>query len=249
MSNTAAFDWAGVVNYAKRRVGEAPKTQYELPGVNVENHCDVPVACVPLWHSVVTARLSIQKGDKAALKQAKERLDKALAAIEAIYPLYPDGILIQVAYGLPYFREFVPKTVADKFMPRAIENGKPGGWAITDAIKYPKDPAHLVLEQNDISFHFKSDYADHISEVMRVPRGYQILRLESRSATKIRTYDEARDDISRKVAQNKSQGELMKYLERLRAEATIVWRNDELKKAYDLALQKREKELAAQQGA
>ena len=88
-----------------------------------------------------------------------------------------------------------------------------------------------------------------ISEVMRVPRGYQILRLESRSATKIRTYDEARDDISRKVAQNKSQGELMKYLERLRAEATIVWRNDELKKAYDLALQKREKELAAQQGA
>ncbi|HTM03252.1 MAG TPA: peptidyl-prolyl cis-trans isomerase [Vicinamibacterales bacterium] len=88
-----------------------------------------------------------------------------------------------------------------------------------------------------------------ISEVMRVPRGYQILRLESRSATKIRTYDEARDDISRKVAQNKSQGELMKYLERLRGEATIVWRNDELKKAYDLALQKREKELAGQQGA
>jgi hypothetical protein len=167
MSNTAAFDWAGVVNYAKRRVGEVPKTQYELPGVNVENHCEVPVACVPMWHSVVTARLTIQKGDKAALKRAQERLDKALAAVEAIYPLYPDGILIQVAYGLPYFREFIPKAVADKLMPRVIENGKPGDWAITDAIKYPKDPARLVLEQNDISFHFKSDYGDHISEVMR----------------------------------------------------------------------------------
>ena len=167
MSNTAAFDWAGVVNYAKRRVGEVPKTQYELPGVNVENHCEVPVACVPMWHSVVTARLTIQKGDKAALNRAQERLDKALAAVEAIYPLYPDGILIQVAYGLPYFREFIPKAVADKLMPRVIENGKPGDWAITDAIKYPKDPARLVLEQNDISFHFKSDYGDHISEVMR----------------------------------------------------------------------------------
>src|SRR6185437_3456575 len=106
-------------------------------------------------------------GDKNALKHAKERLDKALAAIEAIYPPYPDGILIQTAYGLPYFREFFPKSVTDKFMPRGSENGKPVDWAITDAIRVPKDPAHLVLEQNDISFHFKSDYADHISEVMR----------------------------------------------------------------------------------
>ena len=167
MSTKTAFDWAGVVNYAKRRACDAPKTQYELPGVNVENHIDVPVAVVPLWHSVVTARLSIQKGDKNALKRAKEHLDKALALIESVFPLYPDGILIQTAYGLPYFREFVPKSVADKFMPRAIENGKPGDWAITNAIRFPKDPAHLVLEQNDISFHFKSDYADHVSEVMR----------------------------------------------------------------------------------
>ena len=95
MSSASAFDWAGVVNYAKRRPCDAPKTQYELPGVNVESHIDVPVACVPLWHSVVTARLSIQKGDKKALSEAKERLGTALALIESIYPLYPDGILIR----------------------------------------------------------------------------------------------------------------------------------------------------------
>lgn len=167
MSTTTAFDWAGVVNYAKRRPCDAPKTQYELPGVNVETHLDVPVAVVPLWHSVVTARLAIQKNDKAALQRAQARLDKALNAIEAIYPLFPDGILTQVAYGLPYFREFVPKTVTDRFMPRAIENGKPGEWAVTDAIKYPKDPAGLVLEQNDIAFHFKSDYRNHLEDVER----------------------------------------------------------------------------------
>lgn len=168
MSGAATFDWAGVVNYAKRREGAVPKTQYELPGVNVENHRGEPVAVVPLWHSVVTARISVPKGDKKALKHAQERLTKALAAIEAIYPIYPDGILIQVAYGLPYFREFIPKALADKMMPRAIENGKPGAWSITDAIRYPKDPAGLVLEQNDIAFHFKADYRDHIEDVLKV---------------------------------------------------------------------------------
>lgn len=167
MAIANTFDWAGVVNYAKRSYAEPPKTQYELPGVNVENHCGVPVACVPFWHSVVTARLNIPKQDKKALQNAQKRLEAALQEVEAIYPLNPGGILIQVAYGLPYFREFLPKSVADKFMPRALDNGKKGDWAIIDAIKFPKDPAHLVLEQNDISFHFKSDYVDHISDVMR----------------------------------------------------------------------------------
>lgn len=168
MLNTAtAFDWAGVVDYAKRSYSEPPKTQYELPGVNVENHCDVPVACVPLWHSVVTARLNVQRGDKQALRRAQSRLSAALAEIESVYPLNPGGILTQVAYGLSYFKEFIPAAVTDKLMPRAIENGKPGAWALIDSIKYPKDPAHLVLEQNDISFHFKSDFSENINDVMR----------------------------------------------------------------------------------
>lgn len=167
METTAAFDWAGVVDYAKRSYSEPPKTQYELPGVNVENHVDVPVACVPLWHSVVTARLNLQKGDAEALRQGQKRLSAALQEIECIYPLQPGGILIQVAYGLPYFKEFIPAAVTDKMMPRALENGKPGDWAVIDAIRFPKDPADLVLEQNDISFHFKSDYNEHLSDVMR----------------------------------------------------------------------------------
>lgn len=168
MSTTAAapFDWAGVVDYAKRSYAEPPKTQYELPGVNVENHCGVPVACVPLWHAVVTATLKLPKGDKKALQNAQSRLSAALTELEAIYPLNPGGILTQVAYGLSYFKDFIPAKVTDKLMPRAIENGKPGAWALIDSIRFPKDPADLVLEQNDISFHFKCDYAEHINEVI-----------------------------------------------------------------------------------
>ncbi len=106
MGNATAFDWAGVVDYAKRSYSEPPKTQYELPGVNVEDHLGVPVACVPLWHAVVTARLTLQKGDKEALQRAQSRLSAALAEIESIYPLNPGGILTQVAYGLSYFKEY-----------------------------------------------------------------------------------------------------------------------------------------------
>ena len=78
-------------------------------------------------------------------------------------------------------------------------------------------------------------------EVMRVSRGYQVLKLESRSETKIRTFDDARDDISRRVADKKMNGEMFKYLDRLREQATIVWKNDELKRAYELGLQQRAK--------
>jgi parvulin-like peptidyl-prolyl isomerase len=83
-----------------------------------------------------------------------------------------------------------------------------------------------------------------LTQVLRTARGYQILKLESRTETKIRTFDEARSDISNKVGETKMTGERMKYLERLRAQATITWRNDELKKAYEVALAARQKTLA-----
>lgn len=80
-----------------------------------------------------------------------------------------------------------------------------------------------------------------ITEPIRAARGYQILKLESRTETKVRTFDEARGDISDKVAEQKRRSEMTKYLDRLRAQATIQWRNDELKKAYELALAERQK--------
>jgi parvulin-like peptidyl-prolyl isomerase len=83
-----------------------------------------------------------------------------------------------------------------------------------------------------------------VTEVMRTPRGYQILKLESRTDTQIRTFEDARGDISDKVGEQKMLGERLKYLERLRTQATITFRNDELKKAYEQALAARQKALA-----
>ena len=83
-----------------------------------------------------------------------------------------------------------------------------------------------------------------LTEAIRTARGYQILKLETRTETKIRTFEEARADISNKVGSEKMAAERLKYLERLRGQATITWRNEELRRAYDQALAERRKALA-----
>ena len=83
-----------------------------------------------------------------------------------------------------------------------------------------------------------------ITEVIRTTRGYQILKLEARTETQVRTFEQARDDISNKVGEEKILGERLKYLDRLRTQATITFRNDELKKAYEQALAARQKAQA-----
>jgi len=79
-----------------------------------------------------------------------------------------------------------------------------------------------------------------VTEPIRTTRGYQLLKLESRTETRVRGFADARNDIGERVAETKRQGELQKYLDRLRSQATVTWRNDELKRAYDVALAKRQ---------
>jgi len=78
-----------------------------------------------------------------------------------------------------------------------------------------------------------------ITEPIRTQRGYQILKLESRTEAKLRSFEEARGDIGNRIGEQKLRGEREKYLDRLRGQATITWRNAELEKAYNAALAKR----------
>jgi parvulin-like peptidyl-prolyl isomerase len=78
-----------------------------------------------------------------------------------------------------------------------------------------------------------------VTEPIRTQRGYQILKLESRNEAKLRSFEEARGDIGNRIGEQKLRGEREKYLDRLRAQATITWRNEELKKAYETALNRR----------
>ncbi len=163
-----AFDWTTVVDYAKRVQVDPPLTQYELPGITEELHQDVPVAVVPLWHAVVTARLAFDVDDRVTLLRAQRRLTTALSEIENVYPLAPSGIFIQVAYGAPYFRRRIPDKLTEEYLPRSAMAGSEGKPALIDSVRFPMDPTDLVLENNEICFHFKSDYRDHIEDVVRV---------------------------------------------------------------------------------
>lgn len=86
-----------------------------------------------------------------------------------------------------------------------------------------------------------------VTEPIRTTKGYQLLQLDSRTETKTKTFEDARADINQKVGDTKLREERYKYLERLRSQATITWRNDELKNAYDQALADRRKSLGIAQ--
>ena len=90
-----------------------------------------------------------------------------------------------------------------------------------------------------------------VADVVRTTRGYQILKLESRTEVKGRTFEEARNDIGRRVIEGKSRAALLQYLDDLRSKATITWRNTELHRAYNLALERRRQQagLAAKPAA
>jgi peptidyl-prolyl cis-trans isomerase SurA len=75
-----------------------------------------------------------------------------------------------------------------------------------------------------------------VTPVLRTTRGYQIIKIETLQTSTTKTFEEARSDIADKIANDKRQGEYLKFIARLRAEAIIDWKNDEIKKAYEVGL-------------
>ena len=72
-----------------------------------------------------------------------------------------------------------------------------------------------------------------ISQPLRTPRGYQILKLESTTGAQTLTFEAAREQISERVLGGKRQQEFLKLLDKLRGEASIEFKNADIKKAYD----------------
>ena len=81
-----------------------------------------------------------------------------------------------------------------------------------------------------------------ITAPIRTPKGYQLFKLETVKAQALQPFDSVRDLIADKVAGARTQVEMRKFLGRLRGQAIIEWKNEELKKSY-------EKQLAAELGS
>jgi len=75
-----------------------------------------------------------------------------------------------------------------------------------------------------------------VTELIRTPRGFQLLQLVSRSESHTMPFDQAKEQISERVFTDKRKVEYMKYLERLRSQAIIEWKNQDVKRAFEEGL-------------
>lgn len=78
----------------------------------------------------------------------------------------------------------------------------------------------------------------NVSEALRTPRGYQILKLESSTRAETMPFEQAREEIGNRVFTDKQLEEFDKFIGKLRAEAIIEWKNAELEKAYERGLER-----------
>jgi peptidyl-prolyl cis-trans isomerase SurA len=93
------------------------------------------------------------------------------------------------------------------------------------------------LSVNDLSPDLRklaeSMKAGDVSEPVRTTRGYQLLKLETITPTNTLPLDKAREQISERVFTDKRKAEFQKYLQKLRAQAIIEWKNEDVKKAFE----------------
>jgi peptidyl-prolyl cis-trans isomerase SurA len=72
-----------------------------------------------------------------------------------------------------------------------------------------------------------------VSEPIRITKGWQLIKLESSTPTVILPFDQAREQVTNKVFLSKRGAEMEKYVKRMREQAIIEWKNEEIKKAYE----------------
>ncbi len=75
-----------------------------------------------------------------------------------------------------------------------------------------------------------------MTPVMNTGTGAQFFKLESNIDSTTLPFESARAQIADRLVGEKMGGELKKYLQRLRAQAIIEWKNDDLRKAWEIGV-------------
>jgi len=71
-----------------------------------------------------------------------------------------------------------------------------------------------------------------VSEVFRTGGGYALLQLDASTPPVVKSFESARDDIAQKVYESKRSAEFGRYLVRLRSQAIIEWKNEEMHRVW-----------------
>ena len=87
-----------------------------------------------------------------------------------------------------------------------------------------------------------------VTPVLRTTRGYQIIKIENLQDTTVKSFEDSRTEIADKIANEKRGGEFRKFITKLRADAIIDWKNDEIKKAYEVGVEQQKAEADKQPG-
>jgi hypothetical protein len=157
---------------------QLPQEQYFVVGQRIVNvnsagvngsNATFPVLLHPLHNTIITAKLKVPANAKS-LQEAQQHLESVLTALEQKYTSTSTPLTITVAWGLPYFQNYVPSlgksssfftagTRYPNYMPIDLVTSQKEGhtvYAVQDAMTFPSDqppagfgPVHL--EQNDIA--------------------------------------------------------------------------------------------------
>jgi len=87
-----------------------------------------------------------------------------------------------------------------------------------------------------------------ISAPVRITKGWQLIKLDASTPTVVLPFEQAREQVTNKVFLSKRGNEMEKYVKRMREQAIIEWKNDEIKKAYEQGLAAENKEDATKPG-
>jgi len=94
-------------------------------------------------------------------------------------------------------------------------------------------PINLSEVSPDLQRMIEKMKPGEITPVIRATRGFQILKLETLKPAAIQPFESVRDLVADKVHDARQQAEVRKFLARVRGQAIIEWKNEELKKMYE----------------
>ncbi|HVL68500.1 MAG TPA: peptidyl-prolyl cis-trans isomerase [Vicinamibacterales bacterium] len=72
-----------------------------------------------------------------------------------------------------------------------------------------------------------------VMKPVRAGKGYQILKLEAMTPATVQPFESVRDVVADRVYEVRQQAEVRKFLSRIRSQAIIEWKNDDLRKMYE----------------
>jgi peptidyl-prolyl cis-trans isomerase SurA len=75
-----------------------------------------------------------------------------------------------------------------------------------------------------------------ITQPIRTGKGFQILKLETKTESRVQPFESVRDLVADRVYASRQQSEMKKFLARARSRALIEWKNQDLKKLYEQQL-------------